>query len=102
MIHPSPKLDISTILQLASKLAEEEKVSRVHDRVNTPTGHTDGLEPKAITQLIKEWTNCSEEEAEGILVQMEDMGLGPGPYTPPFDYDCEGFAKMLESDLECK
>ncbi len=94
--------DKKFIFELALKLAEEEKGSRVHDRVNTQNGYTDGLEPKYIIDLIKEYTKCSEEEVKEILVQMEEMGLGEGPHTPEGDYDCEGFAKKLKAELESK
>ena len=96
------KPDRKFILELALKLRKYEKDVRLHDRETSPGGHNDGLEPKEIIRLIREWTECSEEDADVILGEMELLGLGPGRFSPPFDYDCEGFARKLKAELEGK
>jgi len=96
------KLDNKFLFELALKLGRYEKEARLMDREKSPGVLNDGLEPMEITPLIQEFTGCSEEEAESILHEMVRLGLGPGRFSPPFDYDCEGFAKKLKGELEGK
>ncbi len=97
-----PKPDRKFIFELALKLAKWEKETRLMDRETSPGVHNDALEPNEITHLIQEWTDCSEEEADVILGEMELLGLDRGRFSPPHDYDCEGFAKKLKAELDGK